>query len=250
MKGYTSNCRGNWGDNFSRYLLKHHCGLDIEWEELVSGKKPEAGPDSVFAAGSILEYVPDGYEGHILGTGLMYAESRVDLSKAKVHLLRGVDTHIRSFGDITSPSGDLGLLAYLFAPPPGLQKIHKRGIIPHYVDRDIVTPDDDTIIIDIQSGILPVLALADRCEAIVSSSLHGLILADSLGIPNKWVRLSDRVAGGDFKFNDYYSGYGEFQTPATSVEQGFSEVLTRDVETAKKEVKDACDRFVSMVRPG
>jgi len=29
-----------------------------------------------------------------------------------------------------------------------------------------------------------------------------------LGIPAAWIRLSDNVAGGDFKFDDYYLGSG------------------------------------------
>ena len=43
------------------------------------------------------------------------------------------------------------------------------------------------------------------CETILSSTLNGLIAADSLNIPNQWIRVSDGVIGGDFKFNDYYS---------------------------------------------
>jgi pyruvyltransferase len=35
--------------------------------------------------------------------------------------------------------------------------------------------------------------------------LHGLVFADSLGVPNKWIYLTDKLAGGSFKFHDYYS---------------------------------------------
>ena len=44
------------------------------------------------------------------------------------------------------------------------------------------------------------------CRYIISSSLHGLILSDAYGIPNLWIRISDRVKGGDCKFLDYFSG--------------------------------------------
>ena len=46
----------------------------------------------------------------------------------------------------------------------------------------------------------------------MSSSLHGLILADFLGLSNQWVRLSgeERNAKGmnEFKYRDYYSVFG------------------------------------------
>lgn len=38
--------------------------------------------------------------------------------------------------------------------------------------------------------------------------MHGLIVSDSLGIPNIRMVLSDQIVGGDYKFNDYYSVFG------------------------------------------
>jgi len=47
-----------------------------------------------------------------------------------------------------------------------------------------------------------------QCRTIVSSSLHGLVVADSLGIPNMRMICSDRIRGGDYKYDDYYSAFG------------------------------------------
>ncbi len=43
------------------------------------------------------------------------------------------------------------------------------------------------------------------CGRIMSQSLHGLIVADALAIPNLWIAPGPAMVGGDFKFRDYFS---------------------------------------------
>ena len=52
-----------------------------------------------------------------------------------------------------------------------------------------------------------------ECRFILSSSLHGLIIADSMGIPNLHVEFGDRLLGDGYKFDDYYSAYGLTHKP-------------------------------------
>ena len=63
------------------------------------------------------------------------------------------------------------------------------------------------LIIDVQRDCRQVFKDIVKCKYILSSSLHGLVVADSFGISNRWVEITDRVYGKGFKFFDYYSAF-------------------------------------------
>ena len=80
-----------------------------------------------------------------------------------------------------------------------------------------------------------------ECETIISSSLHGLIAADSFGIPNRQIILSDKIVGGLFKYNDYYSVFNKTAKPLT-----FSDLLNYSV-TAET-IRESYDISFSQVQ--
>ena len=88
------------------------------------------------------------------------------------------------------------------------------GLIPHYIDRDdprvkaLASQIPGVVVLDVFLEPLELLRRAAACGFILSSSLHGLIVADSFGIPNAWISFSDSVRGAGFKFADYYSVFG------------------------------------------
>lgn len=51
------------------------------------------------------------------------------------------------------------------------------------------------------------------CSRIFSQSLHGLIIADALEIPNAWIAPGPNMAGERFKFYDYFSTLDEGKEP-------------------------------------
>ena len=72
--------------------------------------------------------------------------------------------------------------------------------------------------IDVCAPFHEVIEAAGQCEHIVSSALHGLVLADALEIPNRWlwwVDDADRDLLGkpEFKYRDYYSAFGMADMP-------------------------------------
>ena len=51
------------------------------------------------------------------------------------------------------------------------------------------------------------------CEYVISSSLHGLILAEAYHIPTLWATFSDNINGGTFKYMDYYKSINTITPP-------------------------------------
>ena len=111
-------------------------------------------------------------------------------------------------------TGDAGLLASELLTGNLGNKKYKLGIIPHDREReehhfiDIHNNNSNSIIINVQDDPMDIIKTMSMCDCIISSSLHGLIVADSLGIPNRWVKLTDNPLGDAFKFHDYYSTFG------------------------------------------
>ncbi len=52
-----------------------------------------------------------------------------------------------------------------------------------------------------------------ECEVILSSSLHGLVFADALGIPNTWMMPDGIHEAARFKFHDYACAIGRVLEP-------------------------------------
>ena len=129
---------------------------------------------------------------------------RGKLSRERIRKYLGIDKEIAL--------GDPGLLCARLLEGRQIPKTHDLGIIPHFVDRDSPLlgrfPADNSILIDVGAPPLAVLEQIASCKAVVSSAMHGLIAADSLGIPNIRMVLGNKLMGGDYKFDDYYSAFG------------------------------------------
>jgi hypothetical protein len=109
---------------------------------------------------------------------------------------------------------DLGLLLPLLYNPNKSIKKYKLGIIPHHKEKDIFKNINhcDICIIDILccktfdyicKNFIDKLC---ECDMIISSSLHGIIIADAYNIPNIIFKKTNLNYDLDyFKFKDYYS---------------------------------------------
>lgn len=150
-------------------------------------------------------YYYDGQDGVFYRKGITFCAVRGELSKKRVENILGQKMDI--------PTGDAGILAsYLIHSP--LKKIYEVGVIPHMNEIDdpmveqIVNYYSGSKLIKVTDDPLEVVKQIGQCKVIVSSSLHGLIVADSFNIPNRHIVISDKLGGDGFKFEDYYSAYG------------------------------------------
>lgn len=124
--------------------------------------------------------------------------------------VRGPDTRDRLRLSPNTPIGDPGLLASMFAQRL-ISPRYSWGIIPHLADSNdqkvklLLQNTKHSTLIRLDQDPIQTLNEICQCERIISSSLHGLIIADALNIPNWRIKFSNRIIGGSWKFNDYFN---------------------------------------------
>ncbi len=195
----------NVGDVIGARIVKAITGREVR----IVGEAPQPAPNLI-GIGSIAHWADE--FSVLWGCGLV-AEHLGIHPPARVLALRGEltrDILTRRGIRCSDVLGDVGLLLPdLIAPSP---PEHAVGLVPHYVDRDgdfVASCRSMGIpIVDVFAAPEVYVAQLTACRRILSSSLHGLILAHAYGIEAAWVKISDRVHGEGFKFYDYYSSLG------------------------------------------
>ena len=206
-KRFEGRPKENYGDILSKYLVEKITGRPVKW--IHPKKQPWYQIDKThyLAVGSILAQATK--NSIVWGSGIIDQSHKI--ASADFRAVRGPRT--RNFLNdqgITCPEvfGDPALLLPKFYPGSSGKKV-KVGIIPHYVDyeRALQRQEQDTEIRVINLLTDNVEATTDdilNCRIILSSSLHGLIVAHAYGIPAVWVKFSDKIFGDDIKYYDYF----------------------------------------------
>lgn len=186
----------NWGDRLTPHLLRRFAHIDPTRTEVDEAK--------VVSLGSVLEHIPAGWHGVIAGAGRLKLDSQLRFRGVAILGLRGPLSAAGIPGDYAL--GDPGLLADELVYVPTRDRA--LGVLPHWSDRQLALRPEflryDPLIIDPRDPPLDVARAIGRCRKLVTSSLHGMIVADAFGIPRRfeYTPQFDRE-GGVFKFRDY-----------------------------------------------
>lgn len=205
----------NFGDALAPYLLKEFAGVTAEWSPLSKAK--------VVSIGSVLEHIPPTWGGYILGSGRLlqsglsvaggYEGKKIRLTKAKIISLRGPLSARGLSGCSKITYGDPGLLADELVGPQ--EKLYDLGILPHWSDKELIPRfqamniKGEVKIIRPTSNPLTVVRQIGQCRRLVTSSLHGIIVADAFGGIDRRLEIASTMGGkeegGEFKFKDYHA---------------------------------------------
>lgn len=146
----------------------------------------------------------DDAQGRFFKRDMRFHAVRGELTRRRVERMVGRTLDI--------PTGDGGILASeLLDTLP--EKRYDIGIVPHVCDlndhaaAELVRRYENAKLINVKDDPITVLTQIAQCRCVLSSSLHGLIAADSFHIPNLHIVFSDRPLGDGYKFDDYYSAY-------------------------------------------
>jgi pyruvyltransferase len=200
----------NFGDLLTPELVFKYGGI-ANWVP--------ASDTKLVGVGSLMHLIPQQFSGIFLGTGLI-RDQKLEFPHASFAAVRGELTKTNLGINKDTPTGDLGLLADRLISAAELSPQYEIALVPHFVDFnhpwvDFIRKHCQTSvnIIDVRNSAEFVSKEISKCRRVYSSSLHGLIVADSLGLPNVWIELSNKVIGDGFKFHDYNSSIDFTQYP-------------------------------------
>lgn len=189
--------RPNFGDDLTPDLFQRLTGQPVRFE-------PNRAAPHILGMGSILSKAT--------GASIVCGSGLIEPAGAAIRIRRAVSVRgelsLRALA--TRPDdvllGDPAVLVSEFVAPPA-QKNWRFGFVPHVrsVDRWTAWNVRGHKLIDPAAPAWEVVDAIAACEVVVSQSLHGVIVADALGVPSVWVAPSREMRGGRFKFDDYFT---------------------------------------------
>jgi len=227
----------NFGDQLTPEILKFF-GFSPIYSSF-NPKIPFIKKANFLCVGTLLQNTPENFDGIILGTGMDNVQKQ--FKKALILGVRGELTkkNLKIKNNICL--GDPGLLmSYIY--PESVEKKYLLGIIPHFVDKNSLIINkwrkkfgDKVKIIDVQRSPMKVIKDIKQCKNIISSSLHGLIIADAFNIPNIMFAIEETIPEtGYHKYIDYYTSLGiDFKVIKATGNESIDYILSKVTSKGK-----------------
>lgn len=217
--GFLSVKKNNWGDDLNCYLFKLISNKSLFFLPYSKVGIPQNEP-CYSLIGSIVSFYDLNHK-YIYGSGIMNPHCEIRGIPDKIFSVRGPKTRevLRKAGiDCPEKYGDPALLLPMFYQP-SIKKNNKVVIIPNMGSYD----DSDEIIqklaqrcageiLDLRNyekwtDIIDTIAGA---SIVISESLHGLIVAETYGIPCVWVEFKKHPDYWNFKYEDFYESIEKY----------------------------------------
>lgn len=221
MKKYGKFMHHNWGDDMNYYFFNYITNrkvLSIPCQYLEHLKKK----NYYSLIGSILNFYS--LEGKtIYGSGLIDPHAKITGKPQSIISVRGPRTRrvlIEKGIDCPEKYGDPILLLPLFYSPCR-KETEKRGAI--ILNMGTECSEDSFVQKCCEKYRLKIISLTKydkwtdiideivNSSFVISESLHGLIVAETYGVPNVWVEFKEHPSYWNFKFEDYYESINKYE---------------------------------------
>lgn len=212
----------NYGDLLGCYLVSKIANKEVRFTKPSTFSFLNFFSPIYVTIGSVLGNVTENCI--VWGSGII--SSGQSVKKAVFLAVRGPQTRKRLLElgyQVPEVYGDPAILLPDYYNPT-IEKIYDFGIVPHYVDYELVKSffanSKDVLVLDLMTNDIEATTNDFlKCKKIVSSSLHGVIVAHAYGIPAIWQKFSEKVFGDDIKYQDYLESVClDFYSPEVQLE--------------------------------
>lgn len=247
---YNNNAEQNLGDMLSEVVFDFLCQYyNIDKNKTIKKTK------HLFAIGSILYFGLQ--DSTVWGTGSLFPLKPTISNKIKQRLIRKLDIRavrgpktrdsLMELG-ISCPDvyGDPALLLPLFYTPNLVGTKDKVLVIPHFEDNVDITNFENVVTLNMKTkNWKRSIDLIASAKLVISSSLHGIIIAESYGIPALFLCTSGIKS--IYKYADYYYSTGRYELPIVkTIEDGLMYDITKiekiDFSQIQKKLIDSFPR--------
>jgi len=206
-KKIQGKSKENYGDLLGKYLVEKISKKKAVWSKPSQFCISNIWSHIYVTIGSILPHVNKNCI--VWGSGIISKQDAI--KNAEFLAVRGPQTRkflLQKGYNVPEVYGDPALLLPKYYNSK-VKKTYKIGLVPHYSDYKMLElfykEDPDILLISLMTN--DIEKTTDnflKCERVVSSSLHGIIVSHAYGIPSVWQKFSNNVFGDDIKYQDYF----------------------------------------------